>query len=449
MSRGTDSLSMGTGNRLRIILFVAVFLVILPASAIAESASPEMTGNAAEVTDENLTSPGTTASPTPPLSAITIYGKVTDMFGKPIPNATVTALSSLTLNGIPQSDSTLTSEDGSYRLEQVVGHRQNISVRKEGYPTKSWNMYFDKLTNEFNMHIDIDRSTSPDTDTETPVPDTLITQINKNPVIQGDYFSVLISGRPETSYYLWVKGTRAMTGTWGDSPPQISSGAYQDRITGPFRFGSYEVYMGNGSTILNEVPQMTHYNDPTKYYGTVLTDESGKGSVGFYTSLGTKPGDYTIRVERGNISDEATVRIEPMQTIPLRVKGYGTVWYLPIEGGFYGIVSETGGHYDPLNLPEDFQMDGLPVSFEAITKPEHLSFHMWGTPVELIRIENISPATAAPDSQDGTMRQPLGENASPSFPPPNSSTRPSPLPGWILVTAIGIAFVAWGYLRKK
>lgn len=298
-------------------------------------------------------------------------------------------------------------------------------------------------------------NTSLDTLPGTTVSQTFKIYTSRNFVAQGNYFSILIFGMPDTPYYIWVKGTRNMTGKPGDQPPEIvlrsatASGVYGDRITGPFRFGSYRTQGGTGPAILDDVPEMTPDNNPTKYYGSTLTDERGNGWVEFFTSMNTKPGNYTIRVERGNVSDEASVRVEPMQTIPPRVKGYGTIYYNSFEGGFYGIVSETGGHYDPLNLPEDFQTDGLPVSFEAITKPEHISYHMWGIPVELIRIENISPATATQDSQDNRTMQPSAENSSPSSLLPNSSTHPSPLPGLILVTAIGILLFAWGLLRRK
>ncbi|MEN6610917.1 MAG: carboxypeptidase-like regulatory domain-containing protein, partial [Methanoregulaceae archaeon] len=105
--------------------------------------------------------------PPPPL--ITLYGRVTDMFEKPIPNATVTVVS--VYGSISRTDSTQTSENGSYRLEYVLAYQQNISVEKEGYPRKSWEKNFDSRMTEFNMHLDIDRSASPGTAAGTLSPD--------------------------------------------------------------------------------------------------------------------------------------------------------------------------------------------------------------------------------------------------------------------------------------
>ena len=62
----------------------------------------------------------------------------------------------------------------------------------------------------------------------------------------------------------------------------------------------------------------------------------------------------------------------------------GTVTWLPIEGGFFGIVSDDGKCYDPLNLPAEFAQDGMHVRFTAKTDPDMGSLHMWGAMVTII-----------------------------------------------------------------
>jgi len=62
-----------------------------------------------------------------------------------------------------------------------------------------------------------------------------------------------------------------------------------------------------------------------------------------------------------------------------KVSGTGTIKYINLEGGFYGIVSDDGKNYDPINLPEEFKKDGLKVSFEA-EKSNAFATHMWGDP---------------------------------------------------------------------
>lgn len=65
----------------------------------------------------------------------------------------------------------------------------------------------------------------------------------------------------------------------------------------------------------------------------------------------------------------------------------GTVVYLSFEGGFYGIKGDDGRNYDPMNLPVEFRKEGLRIRFEAKELPNHASFHMWGTMIEIKQIE--------------------------------------------------------------
>ena len=67
----------------------------------------------------------------------------------------------------------------------------------------------------------------------------------------------------------------------------------------------------------------------------------------------------------------------------------GTVTYIDLEGGFYGIIAEDGMNYLPGNLPEEYRIDGLRVQFSADLDEETVGFHMWGTPVKIRTIEPI------------------------------------------------------------
>ena len=76
------------------------------------------------------------------------------------------------------------------------------------------------------------------------------------------------------------------------------------------------------------------------------------------------------------------------------ISSSGEITYIDLEGGFYGIVTDDGKQYDPINLPEEFQEDGLYVSFTAKILHNQASTHMWGTLIKILQIElaDMSPS---------------------------------------------------------
>ena len=89
-------------------------------------------------------------------------------------------------------------------------------------------------------------------------------------------------------------------------------------------------------------------------------------------------------------------RLDSSTTVPRKpskhgvVSGTGTVEYISLEGGFYGIVGDDGDCYDPLaSLPQEFAVDGLRVSFSVRICEDCISFHMWGYIVEIISIARL------------------------------------------------------------
>jgi len=67
----------------------------------------------------------------------------------------------------------------------------------------------------------------------------------------------------------------------------------------------------------------------------------------------------------------------------------GTVKYISLEGGFYGIFTDDKKYLDPLNLSKEFQVEGKRIYFRYVEKKEGVSFHMWGTIVEIIEIKSL------------------------------------------------------------
>lgn len=67
----------------------------------------------------------------------------------------------------------------------------------------------------------------------------------------------------------------------------------------------------------------------------------------------------------------------------------GTVRYVSIEGGFFGIVADNGKGYDPVNLPREYAKDGLRIAFQAVPIEGGVSIHMWGTIVRIVKITKL------------------------------------------------------------
>jgi hypothetical protein len=76
------------------------------------------------------------------------------------------------------------------------------------------------------------------------------------------------------------------------------------------------------------------------------------------------------------------------------IYGIGNVTYIPIEGGFYGIVVDTGGKsgvvkFLPLDLDREFSQDGIVVSFTAKGRPDAVTTTQWGLPVNIVRMKKL------------------------------------------------------------
>jgi inhibitor of cysteine peptidase len=67
----------------------------------------------------------------------------------------------------------------------------------------------------------------------------------------------------------------------------------------------------------------------------------------------------------------------------------GTIKYISLEGGFYGIIGDDAQHYDPINLAKEFQVDGKRIVFKYKVRTDLASFHMWGMIIEILDIQEL------------------------------------------------------------
>jgi len=64
----------------------------------------------------------------------------------------------------------------------------------------------------------------------------------------------------------------------------------------------------------------------------------------------------------------------------------GTIAYVELEGGFYGIVTAQGHELLPTNLPEEYREDGLAVRVTGGFPQGVASVQMWGRPFYIVEI---------------------------------------------------------------
>jgi hypothetical protein len=116
-------------------------------------------------------------------------------------------------------------------------------------------------------------------------------------VTKSQTFTVTVVGRPNTAYYVWLKGTFSLSGEPGEQPPIIlpdQENIVQDPSDGPYRIGTYQYYGGGGRTILDDVAPSTSTLPNTSYYAQVTTDSNGYGIVAFRTSPATAARAFSI-----------------------------------------------------------------------------------------------------------------------------------------------------------
>jgi len=114
---------------------------------------------------------------------------------------------------------------------------------------------------------------------------------------RGSGFTVTITGKPNTAYYVWVARTFSMSGEPGDQPPVIAGNqmnVVQDPQGGPYVIGSYRYNNGNGRTILDDIAPSTTTSSNTRYYAQVTTGIDGVALVGFRTSSATADKKFSI-----------------------------------------------------------------------------------------------------------------------------------------------------------
>jgi hypothetical protein len=72
-----------------------------------------------------------------------------------------------------------------------------------------------------------------------------------------------------------------------------------------------------------------------------------------------------------------------------RIQISGRAVYHNFEGGFWGIETDSGEKYTPINMPEQLKMDGAQVIITAVVLKDAFTLTMWGEAIRIVGFETL------------------------------------------------------------
>jgi len=207
------------------------------------------------------------------------------------------------------------------------------------YPIGTYTVFAESRLNNMkdnykNGGVDYTTKTVSQTVTVSLVSNTVKIEANKDTVVRSKPFSVTITGKPRTTYHLWLKGTSNLAGGLDSQPPMVNTGiegvtyiavcatAEDQRAAALATPGSALGYAyqnaGANRVVFDDVSHVLETGFGSRVAVNVATSASGTRVVEFVTSNWTKAQKYTIRVEQnfGSAtspsfkSDEVDVKVE-------------------------------------------------------------------------------------------------------------------------------------------
>ena len=207
------------------------------------------------------------------------------------------------------------------------------------YPIGTYTVYAESRLNNMkdnykNGGVDYTTKTVSQTVTVSLVSNTVKIEANKDTVVRSKPFSVTITGKPRTTYKVWLKGTSNLAGGLDAQPPLVNTG--QDGVafdpvqadataqrayavaTANSALGYAYQNAGANRVVFDDVSHVAETGFGTRVGVNATTTASGTRVVEFVTTNWTKAQKYTIRVEQnfGTIaspsfkSDEVDVKVE-------------------------------------------------------------------------------------------------------------------------------------------
>ncbi|WP_196141031.1 hypothetical protein [Aliikangiella sp. G2MR2-5] len=108
----------------------------------------------------------------------------------------------------------------------------------------------------------------------------------------------------------------------------------------------------------------------------------------FFLLLACQPNDG---LKANDLNKDSTMNA---QVSDKQVQMKGTIQYISLEGGFYGIVTENGQKLLPMNLDKAFMQDGAIIEFSGKMESGMMTIQQWGKPFKITEIKLIKAGKA-------------------------------------------------------
>jgi PGF-CTERM protein len=229
------------------------------------------------------------------------------------------------------------------------------------YPAGTYTIYVDSWMNAMMDNYQLGGAyytgkTQSASQTVTLASNTVKITANKDTVVRSKAFSVTITGKPGTTYHMWVKGTSTLDGTWDNQPPMIALnqfGVFMDSYaTGG---ATQNLFVYNNSADISSAPNAGGYQyqngGGTGYNQMVTSQTSGIGGASIWStvahgtdfsagSTGDKLGNGTYLYANVSMNDAGTRTVEWMTTNWTKAQKYT----IRVEQNF-GSGMSTGSNY--------------------------------------------------------------------------------------------------------
>ena len=121
-----------------------------------------------------------------------------------------------------------------------------------------------------------------------------------------------------------------------------------------------------------------------------------QGSEPTAKEIASSPEKAVISQQESAMSNKLTKQ----QLRPMLKWQHGTVKYLTMEGGFYGIITDDGKRLLPMGLAPEYRQHGAKVKVQGELIKDMMTIQQWGTPFKVVAIELLSPGAKHPPSNE-------------------------------------------------